>query len=166
MAYYPDLSEYEYHHSGFRLGTRNIGWLSGSHSFDIAPPREELLDALWACCRISVNPMRGIHICDMCPADECPENGERNGEKLLLGYAEIRVFSDTDVIYAAPTFIYHYVERHQYHPPDEFVKALLAGPLPPDRRYFAQLERLGLEWSHTSVPSRRGRFRLGEPPPK
>jgi hypothetical protein len=160
MAYYPDLSGYEYHRSGFRVGTRNVGWLSADHSFDIAPPREGLLDALWACCRISVAQMRGGHDCDMCPDGEHAGNAERNGEKLLLGNSEIRVFSDADVVYAAPTLIYHYVERHQYSPPDDFVRALLRGPLPPDPRYFTKLERLGLEWSDTLVPSPRGRFRL------
>lgn len=167
MAYYPDLSDYEYHRREFfRPGTKNVGWLSAEHPFDIAPPTEELLDALWACCRISVAQMRGFHICEMCPSGEETERGERQDEKLLLGTSEIRVFSDGGIVYAAPTLIYHYVDRHQYRPPDDFVRALLRGPSPSEPEYIARLERLGLEWRHTSIPSPRGRFRLGDPPPK
>jgi hypothetical protein len=55
---------------------------------------------------------------------------ERNGEKLLLGSSEIRVFSRNGDIYAAPTLIYHYVNPHHYAPPGAFIQALNEGPVP------------------------------------
>ncbi len=33
-------------------------------------------------------------------------------------------------LYHAPTMIIHYVEHHQYVPPDEFIEAVMSGPLP------------------------------------
>lgn len=45
---------------------------------------------------------------------------------MRLGQAEIRV-AGGDLIYAAPTLIYHYVEAHDYRPPVEFIERVLAG---------------------------------------
>ena len=41
------------------------------------------------------------------------------------GNGEIRV-SDGNVMYAAPTLIYHYVVAHAYLPPEAFIAAVLA----------------------------------------
>jgi hypothetical protein len=71
---------------------------------------------------------------------------------LLLGSAEIRVISNTGVIYAAPNLIYHYVHAHSYAPPAGFVEAVLAGPCPPDQAYFDTLSNLGEKWNSTSQP--------------
>ena len=35
-----------------------------------------------------------------------------------------------DILFVAPTMIAHYVERHQYAPPEEFIRAVLSSPLP------------------------------------
>ena len=55
------------------------------------------------------------------------------------------MFSESGVIYAAPTLIYHYVEVHEYKPPDEFIRALSEGRGPLSREYFSRLEELELE---------------------
>ena len=93
--------------------------------------------------------MRGIHECELCSADDS-FLAERNGERLLLGSSEIRVFSKGENIYAAPTLIYHYVDVHHYRPPDEFLQGLNEGPIPPTEEYFNRLRDAGLEWNETS----------------
>jgi hypothetical protein len=160
MAYYEDLSEYTYHMSSFfRPGTKNVGWLALGHEFGKEEPAEETLDRLWSFCKVSVAQMRGIHECEFC-SDGHSYNAERNGERLLLGTSEIRVFSRTGEIYAAPTLIYHYMKFHNYRPPDEFVRALYEGPNPPSQEYFDRLGELGLEWNRTSaLASNPVRFR-------
>lgn len=162
MAYYEDLSDYEYFEEDYRRGTRNVGWLDADHPFATAEPSAELLDALWAYCKVSIAQTRGIHECELCARDSAYD-AERGGERLLLGSSEIRVFADAGDIYAAPTLIYHYVVAHHYAPPAAFVRAVLAGPAPPDPAYFARLSQLGLDWSETSRGGGR-RFRLGDPP--
>jgi hypothetical protein len=153
MTYYRDLTDYEYHRAFYRPGTKNVGWLGVGLEFDVAAPTEELLSRLWGFCKISVAQTRGIHECEFCPGQgQSSYFAERNGEHLLLGTAEIRVFSKTDGLYAAPTLIYHYVKVHKYRPPDEFVQALTDGPAPPSEEYFARLAKLNLEWSKTSAP--------------
>ena len=165
MTYYEDLSDYVYHKSEFyRYGTRNVGWLGLGHDFKKAEPSEEILSRLWAYCGISVAQSRGVHDCEFCSEGDS-YRAERNGEELLLGTSEIRVFSKSGDIYAAPTLICHYVKVHHYAPPDRFVKALTQGPAPPSREYLERLEELGLEWRRTSAPSGPP-FRIGRPDSK
>ena len=158
MTYFEDLSAYAY--SGFGPSSAtNVGWLDSGHHFRAAPSDPKVLTALWEFCRISVAQSRGFHLCPFCLSEE-PIWAERNGECLLLGSSEIRVFSaETDAIYAAPNLVYHYVEVHHYEPPVEFRHAVLQGYPPSDERYFAALARYGLQWSWTSK-SRPKRFRF------
>jgi len=147
MAFFPDLSEYTYANGLFGYpGTKTVGWLAQGHEFPTAIPDEGDLDLLWRYCSISVALMRGGHDCEFCPVGSA-RLVERNGEKRLLGVAEIRVISSSGQIYAAPTLVYHYVAVHHYKPPDEFLQALREGPRPPNQEYFDVLSKLNLEWS-------------------
>lgn len=164
MTYYPDLSAYAYMGGRFGPpGAKNIGCLAREHAFDAAPPSAALLDALWRLCKVSIAQTRGVHECAHCPQEDEAYVGTHDGETLLLGTSEIRLVTDGGVVYAAPTLMFHYVKCHQYRPPDEFVAALLRGPIPPAPAYFERLQAHGLEWNATSVPSGR-RFRLPRPP--
>ena len=148
MAYFKDLSEYEYDPEFARPGTKNVGWLDREHSFPTSLPSGEVLDLLWTFCSTSVALQRGMHACEYCPSGSAYVS-ERNGSRLLLGVAEIRAFSADGQIYAAPNLIYHYVSMHHYEPPKEFMEALRNGPRPPDRGYFECLEQLRFTWSAT-----------------
>jgi hypothetical protein len=158
-VHFKDLSAYAYRKDPLSFGTLNVGWLAKRHRFSYGAPTQEFLDKLWKHCKISVNLSRGIHPCDFCAGSNC-YCGERNGERLVLGAAEIRVFYPWSVpgfivggiqIYAAPTLIYHYIEAHHYKPPDEFVDAVLNGLAPSSPEYFDRLNRLGVQWSKTSA---------------
>lgn len=133
MTSYRDLTDYEYHREFARPGTKNVGWLAGGHEFDTAEPTEELLGELWNFCKVSVAQSRGVHECDFCPGRHS-QYAERDGERLLLGTAEIRVFPRDGGLYAAPTLVYHYVREHRYRPP--------------------VLTKLGLKWRNTPAPQR------------
>lgn len=163
MSHFEDLSDYTYHNSAaYRAGTKNIGWLARGHAFERARPTEDVLQKVWDYCTVSVAQMRGVHDCDFCPPGEWYV-AERNGQKLLLGTSEIRVFAHDGTIYAAPTLLYHYMLVHHYKPPDEFLRALSAGPRPPNPEYIQRLERLGLEWNMTATiakGTKRFRFNL------
>jgi hypothetical protein len=150
MTYFKDLSEYAYGDPTFsRSGTKTVGWLGRDHDFPTKLPSDDILDLLWVFCSTSVALTRGAHDCEFCPSGSA-YFAERNGQRLFLGAAEIRVFSEQGQIYAAPTLIYHYVQVHHYLPPDKFLEALRKGPRPPNSDYFECLERLGLTWSATS----------------
>ena len=154
MTYFEDLSDYCYVNSTEKAKQRtekNVGWLSSGRAFERLEPSEKFLDSLWSFCTVSVLPTRGLHKCEFCTSEEW-FLAERKGKRLLLGSAEIRVFSERDVIYAAPNFIYHYVAEHRYRPPDEFVSAATQGFRPPTREYFETLKRSGYEWDNTYSP--------------
>lgn len=38
--------------------------------------------------------------------------------------SEIHVRSVSGVVYSAPSLVLHYLERHRYRPPEEFVRAV------------------------------------------
>jgi len=161
VTYYTDLTDYSYHAGVFhRPGTKNIGWLGLDHRFEKIEPTDETLRRLWSFCKISVAQTRGIHECEFCSSN-ASYIAERDGDRILLGSSEIRVFSKTGVIYAAPTLIYHYMAVHKYKPPDEFLRALHEGPTTPDQGYFDRLRELELEWRDTSTPAANAvRFRF------
>lgn len=161
MTYYPDFSRYEYYGVFDRPRTLNVGWLAREEPFDVAAASDELLDAVWRYCKVSVAQSRGIHDCELCPG-EYVTHAEYKGERLLLGTSELRVFDDNGDIYAAPTLIFHYVQRHHYRPPPAFVAALLRGPGPPEPAYFVRLQQLALEWDATEEPQGP---RMGRPRP-
>jgi hypothetical protein len=178
MTYISDLTEYDYSKCHYyRPVTKAVGWLSRAHSFETALPTDDLLDLIWQYCKFAVARMRGYHICEFCPtslwaardlasalegfrdSDRLRLAG-RNGEELLLGSAEIRVFGKDGLIYAAPNLIYHYVAVHQYKAPDEFLEVVGSRPGPLDPEYLARLEELSLDLKHLSVgPSGGSRSR-------
>jgi hypothetical protein len=165
MAHYDDLTEYCYGHGAYYVpGTVNIGWLGASLDFEKMEPEDDLLDLVWDYCKISVAQYRGIHQCEYCHPHRS-DVGERHGEMRLLGSAEIRVFSESNAIYAAPDLIYHYMAVHRYKPPDKFISALKLGPHPFSKEYVNRLAAVGLTWREKTVlTGRPKRFRFENTP--
>lgn len=122
--YFPDFSPYSYNLHGLSLpGVQCVGWLDEEHPYLTGKLPMEFLDRLLNLLRTEqVRIMRGLHYCPFCN-EEYVQLEER---KILLGHAEIWVPSPTrEVVFAAPTLMYHYCEMHEYRPPDEFVEAVL-----------------------------------------
>jgi hypothetical protein len=150
VTQFADLSPYIY--TRVTSTEKNVGWLGESSVFDTMQGDELLLDMLWRHCKISVAQTRGIHDCELCRSRRS-YIVERNGERLLLGSAEIRVISRAGSVYAAPNLVYHYVQAHQYRPPMEFIDAVLEGLTPGSNAYFDRLSELGWSWTPTEVPN-------------
>lgn len=124
--YFEDLTIYEYFNEFINSQTLNVGWLDAKHSFKREQSSSDFLDKLFQMCLYSLNKSRGYHQCPFCTKSPWGLKVERRGQKAILGGAEIRVKGLNDKIYAAPDLIYHYVEAHNYSPPEEFIKAVLA----------------------------------------
>jgi hypothetical protein len=76
--------------------------------------------------------MRGIHECNLCRASHWPllplhENPSLNidGHVCFLGSWEIWIRGTGEAIFAAPALIVHYVDTHEYRPPEEFIAAVM-----------------------------------------
>lgn len=139
MAYYSDLSVYTYLNSDKNDNTLNIGWLDATMPFPKGKVSDTFLDRLWVFCRTPIAVTRGFHVCQFC--NMSPNSVpiiQRGNESLKVGYAELRVFGNEDTIYAAPDLVYHYVEKHNYIPPQEFIDAVLKSPLPSSQDYRAK----------------------------
>lgn len=144
--YYADLSPYTYNTSDAPFPTFNVGWLDQHHPFPTGSLAEQVLDRLWIFCVESVYQTMGFHHCALCTGD-APDDAAffgvtatRHMTHLDLGDAEIRVFGE-NVVFAAPTMIYHYIVDHHYLPPSVFLDALMTSPLPDDVSYRAIAER-------------------------
>jgi hypothetical protein len=145
MAYYPDLSPYEYI-PGYDvpgMPNLNVGWLDGSRPYPKGKTSHVFREALLEFCFRGnvVVQTRGLHPCTLgkCPNPLPPM--QRGENAAYLGSAEIRVIGQ-GVVYAAPTLIYHYVVAHNYKPPDEFIQAVLTSPRPGSAEYLAVIRRI------------------------
>ena len=121
--YYPDLTPYEY---GFKseYNVVNVGWLSKDHEFPTGDVSELFINNLKKfMLRPPCNRMRGWHTCEFCGGERCSYL-EYNGESIYLGNGEVWIADVNEkLIYAAPTMIWHYINIHNYLPPDQFIKS-------------------------------------------
>ena len=145
MAYFKDLDDYSYFDEAGQVASKCVGWLEKGMAYDIGEISEEVLDRVWEYCQVSLMQSRGTHICELCD-DGQGWTGNRNGVKLQLGSAEIRVFGEGGTIYAAPDLIYHYMRDHHYRPPEAFLEALMRSPRPASPDYIQQIERHKFDW--------------------
>lgn len=161
---FDDLTPYSYGAAPGN-GALNIGWLATGTAFPQVSSHDlNFVERLWRFCKVSVGQTRGLHECEFCRSPKANE-ARRDGEELLLGSAEIRVFSKEGQCYAAPNLIYHYVVDHNYSPPPEFVQAVLLGPCPPDNAYHDILSNFGVDWGDTLIPSKNKKsFRFVKTP--
>ena len=129
MTHFPDLTPYAYAPSPDPAF--NVGWLDASAPFPTGPTPTAFHQKLLAYCRPQyvVRRYRGVQTCPFCAGPQTVVQVGSGGEQITLGNGEIRVIG-TEVVYAAPTLIYHYVVDHGYRPPQAFVEAVLAGPGP------------------------------------
>jgi hypothetical protein len=132
--YFEDLTPYQYwsDYSIFSTPlaiisrTLNVGWLDIEYPFNRKQSSDDFLDKLFKLSLLPTMETRGYHQCPFCPISTFGLEVERNGQKIILGGAEIRVTGSGWKKYAAPDLIYHYVEAHDYYPPEEFIKAVLS----------------------------------------
>ncbi|WP_447003143.1 hypothetical protein ACRAKI_26050 [Saccharothrix isguenensis] len=149
MAVFEDLTPYSYlREEGDPPTLLNVGWLGRGSRFGVGEPEPGLVAALLALAVFRpVNTTRGFHLCEFCdpqPGDDpeplvVPFEAAERGE-VMLGGAEVRVQGPDGAVYAAPTLIAHYVDRHGYRPPAEFTRAAL-DLASADERAWAETKR-------------------------
>jgi hypothetical protein len=138
MPYFPDLSYYSNSRNQDASVALNVGWLSKEHSYTQGRVPEDFINRLWLYCGKFINPMRGYSPCELCQDNaQWPITVSLNEKVVNLGSAEIRVISEDNTIYASPNMIIHYILVHGYYPPEEFINAVLMGPLPDSPEFLA-----------------------------
>ena len=121
--FFADLTPYEYGYEMPRSNVLNVGWLSRGHVFRAGAVPEPFVKVLRRLVKSPENLYRGYHTCEFCP--EPPLVVDSTGRRVIsppgdtMGNGEIRVVGSTGVVYVAPVLVAHYVEAHNYRPPDE-----------------------------------------------
>lgn len=123
MTYFADLTPYTYDVTG--VERLNVGWLDATHDYMTGPAEASLGRALTYLLRFQVNETRGAHHCVFC-GSSAVEMADDDGNRCLLGAAEIHVDGNDGSTFAAPSLIVHYVLEHDYRPPLQFQAAALA----------------------------------------
>jgi hypothetical protein len=129
MAFFRDLTPYEYARAEPQPNILNVGWLSDEHAFSQAVPDGRFVEILRRLVARPTNLFRGRHTCELCPPP--PWKPTASGIPVpdprpeTTGNGEIRVPGDNGMIFVAPVLILHYVTEHHYAPPREFVEAVL-----------------------------------------
>ena len=127
MPHFDDLTAYDYKKRDDTPDALNVGWISGKFPYpkgDVPPPLLTKLHALAV--TQPVNVCRSYRACECCPPSQSEERSlaKWRGKSRQLGGAEIWVPGENAVLYAAPNLIIHYIEKHHYLPPAEFLAAL------------------------------------------
>ena len=140
MTYFADLSPYRYMKDGFRPGSICIGWLDQAIEFSKGDTPPEFLDKLRNFYAVRFVQTRGLHRCHFC--DRHPLYFEQTDT--YIGSAELRIFGGANRVYCAPDLLIHYIEAHNYLPPQEFVSAVLHAPDPNSDEYIDNCAKLDL----------------------
>ncbi|MEZ4339376.1 MAG: hypothetical protein R3B82_22360 [Sandaracinaceae bacterium] len=129
MTWYADLGPIDCFPFSDARSLRAVGWLDALHTFETGPISSEDFERL---CRLLVSPWQpvvaaGVHGCELCRHTSGPSLLRYRDVEVPLGVANVFVPAE-GVIYVAPSLIVHYIDAHQYRPPDELLVAVRACP--------------------------------------
>lgn len=137
MTHYPDGSETTMVLQGPYV--RAVGWLSIEHDFPKGPTDPEFRRRLrkfaeqwWASTEaLGLAIFMGVHECEFC---------ESAGREPAMASGDFGVPCG-EILFIAPEMIAHYVEQHDYLPPEDFIAAVMASPLPDHHEYAPLVEK-------------------------
>lgn len=124
---------------------RAVGWLERESEFPKGDVTEEFFAAL---VRLCANPWEpavaaGRHACSLCRFSGGPTQLTYRNILVTIGTSNVFVPAD-DVVFVAPTTVVHYVDAHEYLPPDDFQQAFLRCPEMKSRAYLKEIKAHGL----------------------
>jgi hypothetical protein len=128
VAYYQDLSPCDYFgHLEDRL--RAVGWLEHGEDFSRGVVSREFAETLARLLVDAWQPMAfaGAHLCSFCRFSGGPG-------VVRIGEIEVRVGATnlfvpgTACVFVSPSLILHYIDSHEYCPPEEFQAAVMGCP--------------------------------------
>ena len=124
----PDLTEKTYEswpnmpYPGVFCGetVQSVGYLAEGYPYSKGSVSQELIDKLRALSTTPIVIPDGVHECDLCDLKQ----RSSLPFSIRTGAGEIRVRAADGVIFEAPVLILHYIQAHQYRPPNAFLEAL------------------------------------------
>jgi hypothetical protein len=137
--YFPDLSYYPKvccdEERGIKLIA--IGWLDKGHTFQTGEISKEAIQKLEIFCSKPMILTLGKRDCPFCNTKGPIRMILGTGNELIIhGTDEVRIPSkDGKKVYGVPNLIIHFIKTHNYSPPQEFIDAVIAAPLPGTRAF-------------------------------
>lgn len=141
MSYYEDLSFYNYRY--YSEKELNIGWLQHGQPISVGKVPIGFIKKLknYYKKEYAIMQTAGSHKCEFC--------GDIDD-----GYSnEIRVLGLNGIIYAAPSMLKHYINKHKYLPPQEFIDAVMNGPVPGSDEYKLAIAKMPEFWERRKPDS-------------
>ena len=125
MPFYKDLYKYA-------KKEKMVGWLSIDQDYETGLVPKHLVDKLKILQKLRTKQMRGYHECELCV---CPNTIDNFVEifKRAKSSCEIHVKGET-FKYRSPEMIIHYIEEHNYLPPEEYLEVLEKMEVEPEGR--------------------------------
>lgn len=147
MSYFADLSpctEFPIAYSDKLLA---VGWLDKEQAYAKGFVPQTVVTRL---VELLVNPWQpvaslGWHNCPLCRFTSGPRQFNLTTDTLDTGYITIQMGTNNlfvpaqDCIFVAPSLILHYMDAHEYAPPQSFQQAVMACP---DMRSMAYLKAI------------------------
>jgi hypothetical protein len=126
MSFFPDMGCKSMVASGDHV--RAVGWLDPDHPYTKGEVPTDFLSRLkeftarsgQSAEALYFGAFWGFHTCEFC--------------NQAHGINNFGVPSD-DLLFVAPEMVVHYIEKHGYRPPSEFIAAVLRSPLPDAEEY-------------------------------
>ena len=108
-----------------------VGWLSPQDEFPRGKVTREFVAALF---RLLLDPWQpaiamGVHACPFCEFSGGPDSFRliESNESVSMGRENLYVPGD-GCVFVTPSLVIHYIDAHQYCPPQEFQQAVLQCP--------------------------------------
>lgn len=123
-----------------------IGWLDSTYKFK-QKKNQDFLFLLWNYYKYKINICRGFHRCNYCGIfnnyifNKKVPTIKYNNEIIQVGFYDIIILDKEERIYIAPSLIFHYIEKHNYYPPKEFINAVYNGIDPSSYKYCQLLKK-------------------------
>lgn len=145
MSWYEDLSPCEYFGPEHASGLKAIGWLEEGRTFPQGKTDPRFVHKLVLLLSEAsvVDRSTDPHYCSLCSFSRGPSEfrlWQSPGMPAVpMGNRNLSV-PGRGFLYIAPSLILHYIDAHQYAPPEEFVKAILECPPTRSQEYLKAVQ--------------------------
>ncbi|MEM7010813.1 MAG: hypothetical protein AAF585_04945 [Verrucomicrobiota bacterium] len=123
-------------HGNWAVPLLAIGWLEAGHNFETGPVEQGVVDKVrklheqtWQ--KFIAFSYRGLHECDLCASGSATRGIDGSHTNTFV--------PGDNCVYMASGGILHYIEKHSYLPPLEFIDAVRDSPLPSTQEYAEAL---------------------------
>ncbi len=129
MAHFQDLSECHYLRHSEGLGFKAVGWLERGRAYTQGAITLEFFEKLLTLLQNPWAPFAtaGVHQCEFCRFSGGGMFRFRDYSFSGVGDGYLFVPSN-GTLFLSPSSIAHYIDAHEYCPPPEFQKAVIACP--------------------------------------